>query len=336
LTQLANWASTKAEVAELLEQQQVATEQLHHTEPVKHQETVSSQQTLVEVDACQSWQEREECPRLKDGSCAPAYKPATTKLRKCHGAGTSTYDGTSICSKWHGEYRKALNYSECELVKELNDPYPRAHSWDQNPLNEHLIRLLAKTRTILDQFNITWWLDYSTALGALRDGKILPHDRDADISIMVDCRDEVKAILLKELPKVGGWLELDFEEKEPPELEMTIRLREDEGPKNTKVDVYVFTSTEQGCLENGSGNPEWRRTHLTIPGWSPVPDSWVFPLRPCHVEGIGELPCPNQNAKLLKFYYGYIGAGDNTCAKGGENTHSDLQNAGGLCERIRG
>ena len=275
---------------------------------------------------CKVWEELEQCPRIKNGNCAPAYKSSNAEAPKCRGAGMAKYDGFSNCSEWHGKWRKALNYNECEIVKELNEPYPQ-HRKKPSELHEHIIKLLAKTRTILDKHNITWWVEYSTALAALRDGQIFPHDSDADIAIMADCREEVKAILLDELPAIGGWLELDFETRDPPELEMTIRLNETEGPIKIKVDVYVYTLTDKGCMKM-TGNPNWQKRHLKMPEWAPHPDSWVFPLRPCHIEGIGELPCPNQNAKRTKFWYGYIGAGSNTCSEG------IYPGVGKLCERI--
>ena len=291
--------------------------------------------TAHQLKTCPPWREREDCPRIKDGSCAPAYPGRQSSITqpKCHGTGQSRYDGKSICSEWHSKWRNSLSYTECGLVSDLNDPYPPEHKEEYHHLHEHLISLLQKVKAILDEHNLTWWVEYSTALGALRDGRILPHDSDADIAIMAECRDEVKAALLKGLPKIDAWLELDFEERDPPELEMTARLNVSAGPTATKVDIYVYNRTEEGCMYM-TASPAWQKEHLKMPGWAPHPDSWVFPLRPCHLKGIGEVPCSNHNAKRHMFYYGYVGAGENTCAKGRKSTHSALLNKGGLCERI--
>lgn len=54
----------------------------------------------------------------------------------------------------------------------------------------HLVSMMADIKTLFDAAGITWWMDYGTLLGAVRnplrgeEPGILGHDKDADICIM--------------------------------------------------------------------------------------------------------------------------------------------------------
>jgi len=49
-------------------------------------------------------------------------------------------------------------------------------------MNEHCaVQLLAETKSIFDKHNITYWLDAGTLLGAVRNGRFIPWDRDMDL-----------------------------------------------------------------------------------------------------------------------------------------------------------
>lgn len=49
-------------------------------------------------------------------------------------------------------------------------------------MNEYdAIQMLTETRKIFDRYNLEYWLDAGTLLGAVRDGKFIPWDEDMDL-----------------------------------------------------------------------------------------------------------------------------------------------------------
>lgn len=68
--------------------------------------------------------------------------------------------------------------------------------------SEILETYVLETATIFDRHNITYWIDYSTLLGALRDGGPMPGDYDGDMMLLGDEREMKRAFfgLKDELP----------------------------------------------------------------------------------------------------------------------------------------
>ena len=52
-----------------------------------------------------------------------------------------------------------------------------------------------ETAVVFDKHNITYWVDYSTLLGALRDGGPMPGDYDGDMMLLGDEREMKRAFL---------------------------------------------------------------------------------------------------------------------------------------------
>jgi len=48
---------------------------------------------------------------------------------------------------------------------------------------EKYVRALVTLKTIFDYYGITFWLDYGTLWGAIRDGKIMEFDNDIDVGV---------------------------------------------------------------------------------------------------------------------------------------------------------
>lgn len=69
---------------------------------------------------------------------------------------------------------------------------------DYTPLNQCCKNIILDTLQYLckklDDNNIHYWLDYGTLLGALRDGKFISWDRDADIGILEKDEDRLRAL----------------------------------------------------------------------------------------------------------------------------------------------
>ena len=48
---------------------------------------------------------------------------------------------------------------------------------------QHIRDLVAYVADLCDELGVTWWADYGTLLGAVRNGGIIPHDKDADVCV---------------------------------------------------------------------------------------------------------------------------------------------------------
>lgn len=68
-------------------------------------------------------------------------------------------------------------------------------------MTEHiLIVLLRRVKEVLDEYNIEFWLDCGTLLGAVRKGKFIPWEHDIDLGAwQKKFNNAVKASILKEL-----------------------------------------------------------------------------------------------------------------------------------------
>jgi phosphorylcholine metabolism protein LicD len=50
----------------------------------------------------------------------------------------------------------------------------------------HAAEVLAAGADLLDGLGLWWWLSAGTALGVVRDGRLIPHDTDLDVGVLDD------------------------------------------------------------------------------------------------------------------------------------------------------
>lgn len=50
----------------------------------------------------------------------------------------------------------------------------------------HIRALVFAWADLCAELAVTWWLDYGTLLGAVRNGGVIPHDKDADLGVPAD------------------------------------------------------------------------------------------------------------------------------------------------------
>jgi len=62
-----------------------------------------------------------------------------------------------------------------------------------NPKEELFVKNLKDFKRIFDKYNIKFWLDWGTLLGAVREGRIIPWDEDIDLGVSSD---DYKKIIL--------------------------------------------------------------------------------------------------------------------------------------------
>jgi phosphorylcholine metabolism protein LicD len=66
---------------------------------------------------------------------------------------------------------------------------------------EIALDLLKNVAQAFEKHGVTYWLDFGTLLGIVREGRILPWDDDMDISIFEEDREKVENIVMPEIKK---------------------------------------------------------------------------------------------------------------------------------------
>lgn len=173
----------------------------------------------------------------------------------------------------------------------------------------HLRQIVVDTTAILTSFRITWWADYGTLLGAVRNPLttwkdypwlpqtgdepiapgIIPHDKDADFSVFGTdfhglCRARVK------LERMGYRVQV-----RPRGRSMKVRL----SPVNaTGVDFFLWKESPGGIM---------RRERYVLPGDNYKGREFhkdkLFPLSTVQWEGL-TLPAPKDPVAFCEFRYG--------------------------------
>jgi hypothetical protein len=162
---------------------------------------------------------------------------------------------------------------------------------------ERIKKILFDITDILTRNNITYWLDYGTLLGAVRNTQIIFWDNDCDVCIFEEDRERVNA------------------------------LAEDIGKLGLKLHMHAFK--DSGFQIKFDGNANFHSEHMDIFCWcrdgdilrrrfyigldSPTgtdtkkgkdfPVKWVEPLSTITLEG-RKFPCPNNPKEFCAFRYG--------------------------------
>lgn len=67
----------------------------------------------------------------------------------------------------------------CAAAKHYQSPTPAC-------CLQHIRDLVDHFAGVADELGVTWWADYGTLLGAVRNQGIIPHDKDADLGVDAD------------------------------------------------------------------------------------------------------------------------------------------------------
>ena len=194
-----------------------------------------------------------------------------------------------------------------------------------------LTHLLGNITEALNQYpHITYWLEFGTALGAIREGGIIRGDHDADIAILGDetVMKEVFYILRKHLSedtRVEVWRADDdvvttdwppSDSLKHPHSVNQINLevcRHQAACYNPDVDIYNY-GLHQGRLwrTDSFSNYTLEGIHSRfVPrrrGYDPVPMEYILPVRKMEYgPSQFQVNVPNEAAKYLEQRYGFIG-----------------------------
>lgn len=162
---------------------------------------------------------------------------------------------------------------------------------------------LKEVVSILNDFNIPFWLDCGTLLGAQRYGGIIPWDFDLDIAILQKDFDNVfRALSGLDQQK---YTVQDWSSRDKPKTYLKVYVKE----TGLLIDIYNFEIDQDKKVirsilsnENSMFLPEsWRIRERRFIIDTPI--NFVFPLKKANFDGI-EVFVPNQTVEYLKQRYG--------------------------------
>ncbi len=165
------------------------------------------------------------------------------------------------------------------------------------------IKGLKAISKIFKKYNIPFWLDDGTCLGAYRHAGLIAWDYDVDMSILQPDFENAKAALQELDPEL--YVLQDWSGSVSPRTYLRVFVKKN----SSLIDIYTYNiSPEKGTvnyifsLEHSFFIPEkWKARERNLV--HPKPISWLFPLKKTSFEGV-EVYVPNQAEKWLQSKYG--------------------------------
>ena len=160
----------------------------------------------------------------------------------------------------------------------------------------HIRRIMADVAEALDGAGIRWWIDYGTLLGWIRNGGLIPWDKDCDLGILGDDRDKLKKLQ-------GEFLAMGYHAVFSP-IRPTQRFRSGDRMKvclsnrnRTNVDIFIWYRRPGGILD--------RKNYIGADLYKgrEFPLAWVKPLKRGTWDGIA-VSVPAKPEKLAEHRYG--------------------------------
>lgn len=176
---------------------------------------------------------------------------------------------------------------------------------DENNLAADKIALKQMAQ-LLDEANITWWVDCGTCLGAYRYGGVIPWDMDIDIAVLRPDFDNVLQIFKQLDPKIA-FVE-DWSSREHPKSLLKVFVRDSTNAEKT-IDVYHYNILPQErklqfILAHEHAyflSDLWKKREAVFT--TPVSYDVVFPLKRARFDGI-EINVPHDTTAYLQRFYG--------------------------------
>lgn len=169
----------------------------------------------------------------------------------------------------------------------------------------YMVELLKVVKHFLNENNVIWFLEGGSALGAFRNGKIVPHDDDIDIGIYGD---EHKFIeIFKKLQKcLPSNIECRLTTSYCKKIEVyepkhgKFKLDENNDYHHVSVDLLLYKEhpNNANCIQSQYFRVPYYKTEL--------PKKIMFPPKETMLEGV-LVNGPNNLLGYLKLRYGYLG-----------------------------
>jgi phosphorylcholine metabolism protein LicD len=158
----------------------------------------------------------------------------------------------------------------------------------------HIRQIVVDTIPVLQEYGVTFWADYGTLLGAVRNpmlglpAGIIPHDKDADFGITNT--DYVRLCRVRQRLERMGYNVLI----RPQARSMKVRLSK---TNDTNVDFFRWLEKPSGIM--------YRIQYASVDQFKGrhFPKDFAFPLTTIEWEGLS-LPAPKDPAGFCAFRYG--------------------------------
>ncbi|XP_077994844.1 uncharacterized protein LOC144448463 [Glandiceps talaboti] len=158
--------------------------------------------------------------------------------------------------------------------------------------------ILKATTKVLDEMNITYWLDYGTLIGAIRNGDVMRHDSDGDITIITN---QSYKEMKEKLKQVGIYLT-------DAEGFHRARLIDDRNQDiNLHVDIFSSNVVEglcdqKPCKKVAMTRDSRSKLDTAIIEHETIPLSWIIPERIIDFADF-KVKIPNRAEDVLKNRY---------------------------------
>lgn len=196
-----------------------------------------------------------------------------------------------------------IEIGDFEKAEMIDKPKHKRRPESENHLVEERKTLKAIV-SILNKYQIPFWLDCGTCLGAYRYGACIPWDIDYDLSALNLDFTNIFNVLSKELNSDECTV-LDFSARDKPNTYIRVLVK----ATGTLIDIYTFDIKQEKKYVNLIFSYEFH-TMLSEKFKTcekrftkPIPFDYIFPLKKALFEGI-EVPVPNKIVPYLQTFYG--------------------------------
>ncbi|XP_077994697.1 uncharacterized protein LOC144448355 [Glandiceps talaboti] len=157
--------------------------------------------------------------------------------------------------------------------------------------------MLKSTTNVLEEMNVTYWLDYGTLIGAVRNGDIMRHDSDGDISIITtQLYEELKEKMEQNRLRLTSTRENGF-----------YRVRRADRHQALHVDIFSWDVIEGLCDQKPCKKVAMTRgfkkgVQIAVKEYETIPLSWILPQTEIDFADF-KVKIPNRAVDVLKNRY---------------------------------
>jgi hypothetical protein len=153
---------------------------------------------------------------------------------------------------------------------------------------KHLKEVLYYLHDLFEEKKITYWLDFGTLLGAVRNGRIIPFDTDGDLGLYLE--DRPKIMQLNSRINNDGFCYACYTPKRANDTHIKICRSKD---NHMMVDLFFWKKDRWNAMHDPQGLNEPKS----------FPDYFIQKLEPIYLYG-RPLWGPRDTEKFLEFRYG--------------------------------